>query len=141
MPRIQKPSTAVRHRLASWASAWLVGVALYFVVSALIVVIARGADLDQLTERSALSRAAGSMDHLLWGPYNWVGRHLGTGLLRMRLVTPILLVSNALAWGASLAVMGRISRVVAELTRTVVGRGARCAGAGYRQVTPGMRLS
>ena len=87
---------------------WLAWSMAYFVVSLAIALLAHGSDLDQLTSRSALSRAAAVVDRLLWGPYHWIGRRLQPDPTMMRLTTPVLLLANALAWGSVLATTWRL---------------------------------
>jgi len=90
--------------------AWLAWSAGYFVFSLSTAMVARGADLDQLTSRSTLSRAAGILDRLLWAPYNWVGRNLQADPAQMHIATPLLLVLNTLAWGLFLAAAWELLR-------------------------------
>lgn len=90
-----------------WLFSWCICSAAYFLVSLAVALVAHGLDLDQLTSRSAASRAAAHVDRLLWSPYHWVGRHLAPDLIRSRATTPALLVGNALAWGAVLAAAWR----------------------------------
>jgi hypothetical protein len=96
--------TAMASRLWTWL-AWSVG---YLVVALAVALLAHGMDLDQLTDRSAISRAAAVVDRVLWAPYNWAGRQLGADLARVRGATPALLVANTLAWGAALGTLWRL---------------------------------
>lgn len=89
--------------MRSWVRAWLDWSFAYFVVSLGIAMVAHGTDMDQLTSRSALSRAAAVVDRLLWGPYHWAGRILDPDPRQMHLTTPLLLALNTCAWGALLA--------------------------------------
>jgi hypothetical protein len=89
-------------------STWLAWSVVYFLVTLAVALVAHGTDLDQLTGRSAVSRAAAAVDRLLWGPYQWIGRQLGPQAARMPGATPALLVANALAWGAMLATVRQL---------------------------------
>lgn len=90
-----------------WLITWCLCSAAYFLVSLGVALVAHGLDLDQLTSRSAASRAAAHVDRMLWAPYHWVGRQLGSDIVRLRATTPALLAANALAWGAALSVAWR----------------------------------
>jgi len=81
----------------------------YFVFSLATAMVARGTDLDQLTSRSTLSRAAGILDRLLWAPYNRVGRKLQADPAQMHIAAPAA-CSKHLGMGAFVAAAWAVVR-------------------------------
>lgn len=90
---------------------------LYLVVTLVVAVLAHGWDLDQLTSRSAVSRAAAFVEPGLWLVQTLIFSAVPTGRIsEYRWVIPVALVANMLAYGVLLAAvhslaMQRRSRV------------------------------
>ena len=106
--------------MRGYIQAWLTWSAVYVFVSIVVAILAHGTDLDQLTSRSAMSRAAAALDRVLWAPYRAFGRAVRPDPDQMPLFTPMVLMLNALAWGAAFAAGARLA--VRALTSTDVPR-------------------
>ena len=74
----------------------------HFVVAMAVAILAEGTDLDQLRSRSRLSRAAGVVSDVLWGPHDALLRSLPSGSVTRPGVVPGVLVASSLFWGLAL---------------------------------------
>ena len=74
----------------------------HFVVAMAVAIVAEGTDLDQLRSRSRLSRAAGEVSDVLWGPHDALLRSLPPGSVTRPGVVPGVLVASSVFWGLAL---------------------------------------
>lgn len=89
---------------------WLACGVAYFVTSLTVAFVAEGWDMDQLRDRSALSRAASAVQDVLWWPHDTAIALIGHDPLRIPGIVPGLIVFNMLVGGMVLMVLWRAWR-------------------------------
>lgn len=95
------------HRAARALLRWLGCSVAYFVAATGAAFVARGWDMDQLRERSQLSRAAGVVQDVLWAPHDAALALIGHDPLRIPGIVPGLIVLNMLVGGAVVMLLWR----------------------------------
>ncbi len=91
---------------------WLGCSVAYFVAATGAAFVARGWDMDQLRERSPLSRAAGVVQDVLWAPHDAAIALIGHDPLRIPGIVPGLIVLNMMVGGAVVMALWRAWRTV-----------------------------
>jgi hypothetical protein len=98
-----RPSSMSRFALRTFAYA-----VAHFLAAAIVGIVARGWDLDQLTSRSGISRAAAAAEPALWVVHSLILGSVPTGRISEYMwVIPLAIVANSLAYGLFFAITER----------------------------------